>query len=262
MKKLFKPTSTTSITLHLTLIVNVCFDESTKFKDFVASKCKHNCLLREVGGQSLLDSYIAIFIHSGLPDHLKQYVAHILDNTITAGQLVDIIHSHQQESIIQTMQSSLSDVMLFSKPNKPKKKQEHEPCCTPGCPRPTMHTTNNCWVPGSLKHDPNCQRKMNRRNKERANEVDDDNDDKDNGSSTSMKIHIDRSFIAKQSDSELLYVSSTELLTSVNAPHAYLTKGATPIIINSGTTSHIHNTWLDFDFLGMDDMNNITSFGD
>ena len=263
LKKLFKPTSATSITLHLTSIVNVRFDESTKFEDFVASKCEHNRLLGELGGQSLPDSYIAIFIRSGLPDHLKQYVAHIPDNTITTDQLVDIIRSQQQESIIQTMQASPSDIALFGKPNKPKKRQEREPCRTPGCPRPTTHATNNCWAPGGPKHDPNRQRKTNRRNKERANKVDDDDDDdEDDGSSTSMKIHIDRSFITKQSDSDLLYVSSTEPLTSTNGPHTYLVKGAAPIIIDSGTTSHIHNMRSDFTSLDKDDTNNITGFGD
>ena len=70
LKKLFKPTSATSITLHLTSIVNIRFDESMKFEDFVASKSKHNRLLGELGGKSLPDSYIAILIHSGLPENL------------------------------------------------------------------------------------------------------------------------------------------------------------------------------------------------
>ena len=91
LKKLFKPTSATSITLHLTSIVNVRFDESVKFEDFVASKREHNRLLGELGGQILPDSYIAILIRSGLPDHLKQTVAHIADDTITTDNLVNII---------------------------------------------------------------------------------------------------------------------------------------------------------------------------
>ena len=91
LKKLFKPTSATSITLHLTSIVNVRFDESIKFEDFVASKREHNRLLGELSGQTLPDSYIAIFIRSGLPDHLKQSVAHITDDTITTDALVNII---------------------------------------------------------------------------------------------------------------------------------------------------------------------------
>ena len=91
LKKLFKPPSTTSVTLHLTSIVNLRFDESTKFEDFVAQKREHNRLLGELGGTSLPDSYIAIFIRSGLPDHLKQFVAHVADDAITTDQLVNIV---------------------------------------------------------------------------------------------------------------------------------------------------------------------------
>ena len=43
---------------------------------------------------------------------------------------------------------------------------------------------------------------------------------------------------------------------------AYLAKKPSPIIIDSGTTSHIHNECSDFDFLDVDDTNNITGFGD
>jgi len=66
LKKRFKPASATSITLHLTSIVNIRYDESTKFEDFVATKCEHNRLLGELGGNSLPDSYIAILIRSSL----------------------------------------------------------------------------------------------------------------------------------------------------------------------------------------------------
>ena len=91
LKKRFKLTSATSITLHLTSIVNIRYDESVKFEDFMASKCEHNRLLGELGGQSLPDSYVAILIRSSLPEHLKQTVAHIPDDTITTDQLVNII---------------------------------------------------------------------------------------------------------------------------------------------------------------------------
>jgi len=203
LKKLFKPTSVTSITLHLTSIINIRFDESTKFEDFVASKCEHNRLLGELGGQSLPDSYIAILIRSGLPEHLKQTVAHIPDDKISTDQIVNIIRSRQQESMIQTMQSSSSDTALLGHHNRSKqKKRDFQPCKTPGCPKPETHPTTNCWAPGGPKHDPNRQRKSNRRNKERAHKVDDD-DENDNASTTSMNIRIDRSFIAK-SNSDLL----------------------------------------------------------
>ena len=91
LKKLFKPHSNTSITLHLTSIINTCYDESVKFEEFIASKCEHNRLLRALGGESLPDSYIAILIRSGLPKHLKQTVLHILDDMISTDQLVNII---------------------------------------------------------------------------------------------------------------------------------------------------------------------------
>jgi len=48
-----------------------------------------------------------------------------------------------------------------------------------------------------------------------------------------MNIHIDRSFITKQSNSGLLYVSPPELLTS----QAYLAKGPVPIIIDIPSVS-------------------------
>ena len=99
LKKLFKPHSNTSITLHLTSIVNIRYDESVKFEEFVASKREHNRLLKELGGTSLPDSYIAILIRSSLPDNLKQTVAHIPDDTISTDQLVNVIRSRQQESM-------------------------------------------------------------------------------------------------------------------------------------------------------------------
>ena len=265
LKKLFKPTSATSITLHLTSIVNVRFDESTKFEDFVASKCEHNRLLGELGGKSLPDSYVAILIRSGLPENLKQTVAHIPDDTITTDQLVNIIRARQQESIIHTMQASSSDIALFGQSKTKQKKRNFQSCKTPGCPKPDTHPTANCWAPGGPKHDPNRQRKSNRRAKERAHradEDDDEDDDDDDGGTTSMNIHIDRSFIAKQSDSNLLYVPLPELSNPSIAPQAYIAKGLTKIIIDSGTTSHIHNERSDFSFVDKDDTNNIMGFGD
>ena len=77
-----------------------------------------------------------------------------------------------------------------------------------------------------------------------------------------MNIYIDRSFIASQSDLDLLYLPLTESPTSLNMSQAYLTKGPTPIIIDSSTTSHIHNKQLDFESLSKDNTNNITGFGD
>ena len=77
-----------------------------------------------------------------------------------------------------------------------------------------------------------------------------------------MNIHIDRSFIAKQSDSNLLYVPLPELSNPSIAPQAYIAKGLTKIIIDSGTTSHIHNERSDFSFVDKDDTNNIMGFGD
>jgi len=220
------------------------------------NKCEHNRLLRELGGKSLPDSYIAILICSGLPEHLKQSIAHIPDNTITTDQIVNIIRSRQQESMINTMQASPSDNALLGHHKSKQKKHNFQPCKTPGCPRPSTHPTQNCWAPGGPKHNPNRQRKLNRRNKEWAHKADDDDDD-DDSSTTSMNIHIDRSFIAK-SDSDLLYVSPPETSTSSNASQAYIAKGPTPIIIDSGTTSHIHNEWSDFNSLDKDDINNIT----
>ena len=144
LKKLFKLTSTTSITLHLTSIINICFNESTKFEDFMVSKCKHNQMIGELGGQSLPDSHIAILICCGLPEHLRQQVAHLMDDAITTDQLINIIRSHQQQSEIQTMQASTSDTTLYSCQNKSKKKHNLQPCKTPGCPQPNMHQTQNC----------------------------------------------------------------------------------------------------------------------
>ena len=156
LQRLFKPISLTSITLHLTSIVNVRYDESTKFEDFVATKSEHNWMLGELGGTSLPDSYIAIFIRSGLPDHLKNSVAHISDDKITTDQLVNIIRSRQQESLIQTMQSSTSsESTLLGRQGKYAKKQDFQPCKIAGCPHPQTHPTKDCWAPGGPKHDPN-----------------------------------------------------------------------------------------------------------
>ena len=77
-----------------------------------------------------------------------------------------------------------------------------------------------------------------------------------------MNIHINRSFIAKQSDSSLLYVSSPESLTSPITSQAYIAKEPTKIIIDSGTTSHIHNERSDFSFIDKDNTNNIMGFSD
>jgi len=93
--------------------------------------------------------------------------------------------------------------------------------------------------------------------------VDDDDDDNgDEGGATSMNIHLDRSFIVRQSDSDLLYVSPSESSTSPTVSQAYFAKGPTPIIIDSGTTSHIHNKRSDFNFIDKDDTNDITGFGE
>ena len=127
LKKLFKPTSATSITLHLTSIINICFDELMKFEDFVVSKCEHNQLLGELGGKSLPDSYITILIRSGLPEHLKQSIAHIPDDTITTDQIVNIIRSRQQESMINTMQASPSDTALLGHHKSKQKKRDFQP---------------------------------------------------------------------------------------------------------------------------------------
>ena len=48
-----------------------------KFEEFVAAKRKHNHLLGELGGETLLDSYIVILICSGLPENLKQAITHL-----------------------------------------------------------------------------------------------------------------------------------------------------------------------------------------
>jgi len=262
LKKLFKPASATSITLHLTSIVNTRFDESIKFEDFVASKREHNRMLGDLGGSSLPDAYIAIIIRSGLPSHLKTAVAHISDDTISTDQLVNIIRAQQQESIINTMQSPPSDTALYGRQNKPnQKKRNFEACKIPGCPKPETHPTQNCWSPNGPKYDPNRKRKLNRKGKERAHKVDED-DDEDNASTTSMNVRIDRSFAIKQSDSDLFYVLPTESSTPSSMSQAYLAKGPTPIIIDSGTTSHIHNERSDFNFLDKDDTNSITGFGD
>jgi transposase InsO family protein len=261
LKKLYQPTSATSITLHLTSIVNVRFDDSTKFEDFVAGKREHNRLLGELGGQSLPDSYIAILIRSGLPEHLHQTVAHIADDKITTDQLVNIVRSRQQESMINTMQTSSSDTALFGRKGKPnQKKHDFQPCRTAGCPKPETHPTKNCWAPGGPKYDPNRQRKSDRRGMERAHKINEGDDD-DDGGATSMNILIDRSFFATQSDSDLLYVSPSESSTSSMLSQAFIAEGSTPIIIDSGMTSHIHTERSDFDYLDKDDTNSITGFG-
>ena len=262
LERKFKPASTTSITLHLTSIVNVRYDESTKFEDFVASKCEHNRLLGELGGTTLPDSYIAIFICSSLPDNLKQYVAHIPDDTITTDQLVNIIRSREQESIMQTMQSSSSDTALFGHRNKGKKKQDFKPCENSNCNNRTSHPTSKCWAPGGPKYDPERAQKLNRKKKEKAHKADDDEDDEDKDSTTSMRIHLNRSFVTQKSNSDLLYFSPTNSSTSSTTSQAYIAKGPSQIIIDSGTTSHIHNVRSDFEFIDKDDTNTITGFGD
>ena len=133
LQRLFKPISLTSIMLHLTSIVNVCYDESTKFEEFVATKSEHNWMLGELGRTSLLDSYIAIFVCSSFPDHLKQTIAHIPDDKIMTDQIVSIIRSQQQESLIQTMQSSpSSESALLGQQGKHAKKCDFQPCKIPG----------------------------------------------------------------------------------------------------------------------------------
>ena len=93
--------------------------------------------------------------------------------------------------------------------------------------------------------------------------VDDDDDDEDDDSgTTSMTVRIDRSSVTKQSDSDLPYVSRTESPTPSTTSAKYITKGPSPIIIDSGTISHIHNEQSDFTFVNEDDVNNITGFGD
>ena len=96
----------------------------------------------------------------------------------------------------------------------------------------------------------------------RADEDNDEDDDDDDGGTMSMNIHIDRSFIAKQSNLNLLYVPLPELPNSSIAPQAYVAKGLMKIIIDSGTTSHIHNEQSDFSFVDKDNTNNIIGFGD
>ena len=97
----------------------------------MASKCKHNQMIGELGSQSLLDSHIAILICCRLPEHLRQQVTHLMDNAITTDQLVKIIYSYQQQSEIQTMQASTSDTALYGCQNKSKKKHNLQPCKTP-----------------------------------------------------------------------------------------------------------------------------------
>jgi transposase InsO family protein len=162
------------------------------------------------------------------------------------------------------MQSPSPDLALLSCTNKIKsKKRDFQPCKIPGCPRPESHPTQNCWAPGGPKHNLNRQRKPNRRGKEKVHKADeeDEDDDEDSGT-TSMKVRIDKSFVAfSQSNSSCLY-SSPETSTSSSASQAYLTKGSKPIIIDSGMTSHIHNQSSDFSSLDEGDTNNITGFGD
>ena len=136
-----------------------------------------------------------------------------------------------------------------------------KPCKITGCPKLKTYPTEQCWAPGGPKHDPNHQR-LNRRGKDKVHKVDEDDDDNEDDGVTSFKICFDRSFVARESDSDLLYVSSTDSSTSAPESQAYLAKKPSPIIIDSGTTSHIHNEHSDFDFLDADDMNNITGFGD
>lgn len=215
LKKMFKPQSNTSITLHLTSIIKLSYNKLVKFEDFIASKHEHNHLLKELGGTSLPDSYITILICSGLPEHLKQTVTHISDDLILTDQLVNIICSHQQESLINTMQTSPSDTALFGCQNNTKlKKWDFQLCRTPGCPKPDMHPMKNCWAPGGPKHGPNHQWKLNQRNREQAHKADNDEDNNDDDDTTSMKIHINRSFVAKQSKSDLLYSTLSKSSTS------------------------------------------------
>ena len=138
------------------------------------------------------------------------------------------------------MQSTPSDIALVGQHKMKPKKHDFQPCKISGCPKPDTHPTKNCWAPGGPKHDPNRQRKLNRKAKERANKADDDDDDDDpDGGATSMNIHIDRSFLTQQSESNFLYSPSDSSVSSTSS-QAYLAKGPTPIIIDSGTTSHIH----------------------
>src|SRR6266478_552626 len=253
LKKLFMPTSATDMTLHLISIIHSRYDETMEFDEFVTTKCEHNRLLGELGSISLPDTYIAIIVRASLPDHLKQLVSHISGDKLSTDQLITIIRSRQQESQIQTMQSSSSDTALLGRPqHQLRKKPSFEPCKTPGCRYPKTHPTTNCWAPGGPKHDSKKgPRKSNRRGKEKAHKADSDRED-DSDTTSSMKIYIDRSFVAQQSDSDLLYLSSTASTSSTSStfssssadsstsptPQAYITKGPVPIIIDSGTTSH------------------------
>jgi len=261
LKKWFQPASSTSIMLHLTSIVNACFDQSTTFENFVTEKHEHNNRLKELGGTSLPDNYLAILIRTGLPDDLRQTVAHLPDDKISTQDLINIVTAHSNETLIQNTQASPPNPALLGRHrNRPGDKPKFEPCKTVGCPRPKTHPTEWCWAPGGPKHDPNRQ-KSNKKRKDMAHKVDEDDSDNDD-STTSLKICVDRSFVTKQSDSDLLYFSSTNSSTSRTESQAYLAKRPTPIIINSGTTSHIHNERLDFDFLDKDNTNIITGFGD
>ena len=151
------------------------------------------------------------------------------------------------------MQSSpSSENALLGCQGKNTKKRDFQPCKISGCPHPDTHPMKNCWAPSSPKHDLNRQRKSNRRGKERVNNIDDDENNEDDGN-LSMNIHIDRSFIVKQSDSTFLYSAPADSSRSSSTPQAYLAKGQTPIIIDSGTTSHILTKRSDFNFLDKDD---------
>ena len=163
---------------------------------------------------------------------------------------------------MQTMQASSSDTALFGHRNKGRKKQDFKPWENPNCNNRTSHPTSKCWSPGGPKHNPDRTRKLNRKKKEKAHKADSDEDNEDEGSTTSLRIHLDRSFVTTQSDSDLLYFSPTDSSTSPTTSQAYIAKGPSQIIIDSGTTSHIHNVRSDFEFIDKDDMNTITGFGD
>ena len=91
LKEMFKPASSTSIALHLISIINCTYDESTSFDTFVAEKHNHNRKLGELGGTMLPDNYIAILIRAGLPDNLRQTVAHLPDDKISTQEIINII---------------------------------------------------------------------------------------------------------------------------------------------------------------------------
>ena len=174
LKKLYKPIPQTSITHHLNWIVNVPYDQSIKFEDFVARKCEHNRLLGEIGGHALPDSYIAILIRSGLPENLKQTVAHIPDDTIGTDQLVKTIQSRYPELPIYPMRSSPLDTAFFGPAYNGKQNRRDLPMCeNPNCHRPMGHPTQNCWSPGGPKYNPNFY-KSNKRGKERTGKEDGD----------------------------------------------------------------------------------------